>query len=113
MPAATDFYSELSDIRRHFDLAEAGRRLDAGYRDTNGSGVREDKDGKKFQLELITGTFSGLLETPTAAVQLLAGWFGEVGIPVSVTLLDSGALAAKASAPMKGGGGWDLLVASS
>ncbi|TIY00779.1 MAG: ABC transporter, partial [Mesorhizobium sp.] len=45
-PVASDYYSDLKDIRRHFDLAEAGRRLDAaGYRDTNGDGVREDKDG--------------------------------------------------------------------
>lgn len=56
-PAATDYYSDLNDIRRHFDLAEAGRRLDAaGYRGTNSDGIREDKEGNSFQLELITGT---------------------------------------------------------
>ncbi|TGT79363.1 ABC transporter substrate-binding protein, partial [Mesorhizobium sp. M5C.F.Ca.ET.164.01.1.1] len=39
MPVAADYYSDLNDIRRHFDLAEANRRLDAaGYRDTNGDG---------------------------------------------------------------------------
>ncbi|OBQ86472.1 ABC transporter substrate-binding protein [Mesorhizobium sp. WSM3873] len=113
MPVATDYYSELSDIRRHFDLAEAGRRLDAaGYRDTNGDGVREDKEGNSFQLELITGTIGGLLEMPIAAVQLISGWLGQIGIPVSVTQLESGALAARTAAPAKGGGGgWDLLVA--
>ncbi|TIV05774.1 MAG: ABC transporter, partial [Mesorhizobium sp.] len=63
MPVTVDYYSELSDIRRHFDLAEAGRRLDAaGYRDINGDGIREDKEGKSFQLDLITGTLSGMLE---------------------------------------------------
>ncbi|PZV34406.1 ABC transporter [Mesorhizobium kowhaii] len=113
MPAATDYYSDLSDIKRHFDLAEAARRLDAaGYRDTNGDGVREDKDGKNFQLELITGTSSGTLEIPIAAVQLIAGWLGQIGVPVSVTQLDSGALGARVASPEKGGGGWDLLVAS-
>ncbi|MER8652296.1 ABC transporter substrate-binding protein [Mesorhizobium sp. M1121] len=111
MPIATDYYSELNDIRRHFDLAEAARRLDAaGYRDTNGDGVREDKEGKIFQLELITGTSSGVLEMPIATVQLVAGWLGQIGVPVSVTQLDSGALNARTAAPAKGGGGWDLLV---
>ncbi|RUY13384.1 MAG: ABC transporter substrate-binding protein [Mesorhizobium sp.] len=112
MPAAADYYSDLSDIRRHFDLTEAGRRLDAaGYRDTNGDGVREDKQGNSFQLDLITGTASGTLEMPIAAVQLIAGWLGQIGIPVSVTQLDSGALIARTASPAKGGGGWDLLVA--
>ncbi|OHV75746.1 ABC transporter substrate-binding protein [Ensifer sp. LCM 4579] len=112
-PAASDYYSDLSDIRRHFDLAEAGRRLDAaGYRDTNGDGVREDKEGKRFQLELIAGTRGGNLQIPIAAVQLIAGWLGQIGIPVSVTQLEPGALSARAAAPAKGGGGWDLLVSN-
>lgn len=113
MPVAADYYSDLGDIRRHFDLAEAGRRLDeAGYRDTNGDGVREDKEGKRFQLELITGKLSGVIEIPIAAVQLIAGWLGQIGIPVSVTQFDSGALNARTAVPADGGGGWDLLVAS-
>ncbi|BCH34953.1 peptide ABC transporter substrate-binding protein [Mesorhizobium sp. L-8-10] len=112
MPVATDFYSDLSDIRRHFDPKEAARRLDAaGYPESNG--VRKDKDGKDLQLELITGTLSGKYETPLAAVQLISGWLGKVGIPVSVTQLDAGALSARLSAPAKGGEGWDLAVAQS
>ncbi|MER8804839.1 ABC transporter substrate-binding protein [Mesorhizobium sp. M0998] len=111
VPVAADYYSDLSDIRRHFDLAEAARRLDAaGYRDTNGDGVREDKEGNSFQLELITGTGSGNLLIPVAAVQLITGWLGQIGIPVSVTELDSGALDARTAAPGDGGGGWDLVV---
>ncbi|TIP26324.1 MAG: ABC transporter substrate-binding protein [Mesorhizobium sp.] len=113
MPAATDYYSDLSDIKRHFDLEEAAQRLDAaGYRDTNGDGVREDKQGNSFQLELVTGTLSNLIEIPIAAVQLLAGWLGQLGIPVSVTQLDAGALDARTRAPADGGGGWDLLIAA-
>ncbi|WP_027163739.1 ABC transporter substrate-binding protein [Mesorhizobium sp. WSM1293] len=113
MPAATEYFSDLSDIRRNFNLAEAGRRLDAaGYRDIDGDNVREDKEGNKFQLELITGNISGNLEIPIAAVQLIAGWLAQIGIPVSVTQLDSGALNARTAAPTKGGGGWDLVVAS-
>ncbi|RWK11059.1 ABC transporter substrate-binding protein [Mesorhizobium sp.] len=111
MPSTPEYYSDLSDIRRHFDLAEAGRRLDAaGYRDANGDGVREDKEGKDFQLELITGTASGNLEFPIAAVQQIAGWLKQIGVRVSVTQLDFGALRTRTAAPTGGGGGWDLLV---
>ena len=110
MPVATDYYSDLDDIRRHFDLAEAGRRLDAaGYRDTNGDGVREDKEGNSFKLELISSNGAPNVEIPVAAVQLIAGWLEQIGVPVSVTQLDSGALAARYAAPANGGGGWDLL----
>ncbi|RWQ34849.1 MAG: ABC transporter substrate-binding protein [Mesorhizobium sp.] len=113
MPVATDYYSDLSDIRRHFNLAEAGRRLDAaGYRDTNGDGVREDKEGNSFHLELINGPASGNMEVPIAAVQLIVGWLGQIGVPASVTQLDTGAMGARTAAPEKGGGGWDLLVTS-
>ncbi|RWP24494.1 ABC transporter substrate-binding protein [Mesorhizobium sp.] len=110
-PAVSQYYTDLDDIRRHFDLTEAGRRLDAaGYKDANGDGIREDKEGKSLQLDLVTGTSSGLLEVSIASVQLIVGWLEQIGIPVSVTQLDSGALGARAAAPTKGGGGWDLLV---
>ncbi|RWH18716.1 peptide ABC transporter substrate-binding protein [Mesorhizobium sp.] len=113
-PTHANFYSDLSDIRRHFDLAEAGRRLDAaGYRDTNSDGMREDKEGNSLRLELITGSGSGNLVIPVAAVQLIAGWLGQIGIPVSVTQLDPGALDARTAAPEHGGGGWDLLITNS
>ncbi|MES0139579.1 peptide ABC transporter substrate-binding protein [Mesorhizobium sp. M0016] len=114
VPMATDYYSDLSDIRRHFDLAEAGRRLDAaGYRDTNGDGVREDKEGKGFQLELIAGNGDVNVVIPIAAIQLVAGWLGQIGIPVSVTQLEIGSLNERTSAPTNGGGGWDLLIGTS
>ncbi|MER8970700.1 ABC transporter substrate-binding protein [Mesorhizobium sp. M0808] len=110
-PIAADYYSELDDIRRRFDLNEAARRLDAaGYRDTNGDSIREDKDGNSFQLELVTGS-TGNVEMPIAAVQLIADWLAQIGIPVSVTQLETGALNARTAAPAKGGGGWDLVVA--
>ncbi|RVQ55033.1 ABC transporter substrate-binding protein [Sinorhizobium meliloti] len=113
-PSASGYYSELQDIKRHFDLEEAARRLDAaGYKDSDGDGVREDKDGNGFQLELITGTSSGTIETPMAAVQLVAGWLGQIGIPVSVTQLDPGALDARTASPDQGGGKWDLLICGS
>ncbi|WP_028055469.1 ABC transporter substrate-binding protein [Sinorhizobium medicae] len=114
VPAASQYFTGLNDIKRRFDLAEASRRLDAaGYRDSNGDGVREDREGNNFQLQLITGTFSGMLEMPITAVQLVAGWFSEIGIPVTVTQLDAGSLNSKIQSPSQGGGNWDLLVAMS
>ncbi|MQX88779.1 ABC transporter substrate-binding protein [Sinorhizobium meliloti] len=111
MPAASGYYTELEDIKRHFDLEEAARRLDAaGYEDSDGDGVREDMDGNPFQLELITGTGSGTIETPMTAIQLVAGWLGQIGIPVSVTQLDPGGLEARTASPDQGGGKWDLLI---
>jgi len=113
IPAAADYYSDLSDIKRHFDLAEAGRRLDAaGYRDKNGDGVREDKEGKSFQLELITSSEGGNGVQTITTVQLIAAWLGQVGIPVSVTQLDGSAFGARWKTPENGGGAWDLLVDS-
>ncbi|TIN74244.1 ABC transporter substrate-binding protein [Mesorhizobium sp.] len=113
MPVATDYYSDLSDIKRHFDLAEAARRLDAaGYRDRNGDGVREDKEGNSFHLELLTANGAPNVEIPAAVVQLIAGWLGQIGIPVSITQLDGGGLNARTAAPANGGGGWDLVVAN-
>ncbi|PBB22351.1 ABC transporter substrate-binding protein [Mesorhizobium sp. WSM4307] len=112
-PVATDYYSDLGDIKRHFDLAEAGRRLDAaGYRDKDGDGVREDKEGKSFQLELITssGGTNGVI--PITALQLIADWMGQIGVTVTVTQLDDSAFGARWQAPENGGGGWDLLVDS-
>ncbi|MER9020626.1 ABC transporter substrate-binding protein [Mesorhizobium sp. M0898] len=113
-PAATDYYSDLSDIRRHFDLAEAGRRLDAaGYRDKDGDGVREDKEGKSFQLELITSSGGGSNGSiPITVLQLIAGWLGQLGVPVSVSQLDDSAFGTRWRAPENGGGDWDLLVDS-
>ncbi|WKL38985.1 ABC transporter substrate-binding protein (plasmid) [Sinorhizobium meliloti] len=113
IPAAADYYSDLSDIKRHFDLAEAGRRLDAaGYRDKDGDGVREDKEGKSFQLELITSSEGGNGVQTITTVQLIAAWLGQVGIPVSVTQLDGSAFGARWKTPENGGGAWDLLVDS-
>lgn len=50
------------------------------------------------------------MQIPIAAVQLIAGWLGEIGVPVTVTQLDSGALTACIAAPATGGGGWNLLI---
>jgi peptide/nickel transport system substrate-binding protein len=113
VPVARDYFSDLSDVRRRFDLDEARRRLEAaGYHADGSGGNRKDKEGNNLQLQLITGTFSGTNESPIAVVELVSAWLGEIGIAVTVTRLDAGALNAKTDSPENGGGGWDLLIAS-
>jgi peptide/nickel transport system substrate-binding protein len=73
---------------RDFDLAEASRMLDdAGYRDSNGDGVREDKQGKPIKLRLW-----GVSEVPETerATKLIAGWWESVGVDVVLTVQDEG-----------------------
>jgi peptide/nickel transport system substrate-binding protein len=74
-----------------FDLEKARQMLDeAGYRDTNGDGVR-DYRGKPIELRLwsrsddIASQSSG---------KLVAAWFADIGLKISLQTLDSGAISA-------------------
>ena len=67
----------------------AKQKLDeAGYPDSDGDGVREYK-GKPIDLSLIARTESS--ESQQWA-KLIAGWFKDVGIKVTVEVMDEGAL---------------------
>jgi peptide/nickel transport system substrate-binding protein len=73
---------------RGFDLALANQTLDdAGYGDSDGDGVREDKNGKPIKLRLW-----GVSEVPETerATKLIAGWWESVGIDVVLTVQDEG-----------------------
>lgn len=105
------YYTDLKGITRAFNLDTAKQKLDAAGYTLDGSGVRRDKQGKEIRLNLITGTPSGMDEIPLAVVELVVGWLGQIGIPVTVTHLDSGAIYNKTSDPSTGGGGWDLTIA--
>lgn len=111
VPVASTYYSSLTSVRRNFSLSDAKQRLDAGGYRLDSSGVRTDHQGKEIRLSLITGTPSGMDPVPIAVVDLIVGWLGQIGIPVTVTNLDSGAIYNKTSDPSSGGGGWDLAVA--
>ncbi len=61
-----------------FDLAKANQILDqAGYKDTNGDGIREGKDGKNIVL-----TYYILSDSQTAPgnAEFVTGWLKKIGI---------------------------------
>ncbi len=72
---------------RTYDPERAKRILDeAGYRDTNGDGVREYK-GKPIKLRLWADTASAQAQR---ACKLIAGWWKAVGVDVALTVQDTG-----------------------
>ena len=73
-----------------FDLAKANALLDeAGYKDTDGNGIREGKDGKDIVLRYALRT-----ESPVSKplYEFVSGWLTEIGIGTKVTAHDDGAL---------------------
>jgi peptide/nickel transport system substrate-binding protein len=105
------YFTDLKSIQRTFNLDTARQKLDAAGYSLDSSNVRRDKQGKEIRLSMITGTPSGMDAIPIAVVELVVGWLGQIGIPVAVTNLDSGAIYSKTSDPSTGGGGWDLAIA--
>jgi peptide/nickel transport system substrate-binding protein len=73
-----------------YNPAKANELLDAaGYKDANGDGYRETKDGKKLSLRFYATSDSP--ENQTAG-KLIVGWLGDVGIKLEFQVLDAGAL---------------------
>jgi peptide/nickel transport system substrate-binding protein len=87
-----------------FDIAEANKILDeAGYKDTNGDGVREMPDGTrplKFRYDIRS---SSSLDGPVA--QFIKGWMKEIGIAVDVTTVSEDQLT-----PIENAGTFDFAT---
>ena len=73
-----------------FDLEKAKAMLDeAGYKDTDGDGVREDGRGKPITLRLWARS-DDVASQNTG--KLVSGWFADIGLEVNLQTLDSGAI---------------------
>jgi len=73
-----------------YDPAKANELLDAaGYKDVDGDGFRETKDGKKLSLRFYATADSP--ENQTAG-KLIVGWLEAVGVKLQFRVLDAGAL---------------------
>jgi peptide/nickel transport system substrate-binding protein len=73
-----------------YDMAKAAQLLDeAGYTDSDGDGIREDKQGKPIELRLWTRS-----ESPEQqrAGKLIAGSFGELGLKIVLSVENDGTI---------------------
>ncbi|HHT7803948.1 TPA: oligopeptide ABC transporter substrate-binding protein [Streptococcus suis] len=79
------FFGDIHDSELEgysYDPEKAKKLLDeAGYKDTNGDGIREGKDGKEFK---ITFAARKRTEANEALVQQYIAWWKEVGLNVEL-----------------------------
>lgn len=83
-------YAPKGEELRSYNIEKANKLLDdAGYKDRNGDGIREDADGNKLSFEFINiGDNSAEVKTG----QLIASTCKEAGIEIDLKTMDSGAL---------------------
>ena len=77
-----------ADVMYTYDPAKAKAMLDAaGYKDTDGDGIREDKSGKPIKLRLWARA-----ESPESQKtgSLLTGWFRDLGLKIEYQVMDDG-----------------------
>jgi peptide/nickel transport system substrate-binding protein len=73
-----------------FDLAQANQILDAaGYKDSNGNGIREGKDGKDIVLEYYILSDS---QTANPNAEFVTGWLKEIGLGTTLKVVSSSRL---------------------
>ena len=90
VPYSKYHWEPAADQLFTYDQAKANELLDAaGYKDVNGDGFRETKDGKKLSLRFYATSDSP--ENQTAA-KLIVGWLKDVGIKLELQVVDAGAL---------------------
>lgn len=89
-PPVDYHWQPAEDEMYAFDPARAGAELDAaGYKDTDGDGVREDRAGKPIELRLFARSQSA---TDQRVGKLITGWFEAIGLTIDYQVIDEGAL---------------------
>jgi peptide/nickel transport system substrate-binding protein len=84
------YYDVPAEDRLDYDAAKSGALLEEnGYKDADGDGVREDKDGNKLSFSLIS--IADNVEEVKAA-QVIADGAGQAGIEINLETMDDGAL---------------------
>jgi peptide/nickel transport system substrate-binding protein len=88
--ADPDWHWEPPTDEFAFDLQKARDELEAaGYRDTDGDGIREDRSGRPIRLRVWPRADS--VSTQSEG-KLIAGWWKDIGIDVDLTVMDIGAI---------------------
>lgn len=89
-----DYHWEPSaDEKYTFDLDKAKAMLDAaGYKDSDGDGIREDKGGKDIKLGLLARNESIMSQQ---SGKFIAGWFKQIGLDIDYQVVSEAALSDK------------------
>ena len=90
VPSTDDAWTPTTTEAFGYDLEKAKQLLDAaGYKDTDGDGIREDKQGKPVKLRLWTRE-----ESPEQqrAGKLIAGSFQSIGIGIDLAVENDGSI---------------------
>jgi peptide/nickel transport system substrate-binding protein len=90
VPYSKFHWEPPADQAYAYDPNKANAMLDAaGYKDINGDGYRETPQGKKIDLRFYATTDAPDNQT---AGKLIVSWLKNIGIKVTYTVIDSGAL---------------------
>ena len=90
VPYSKYHWEPPADQAYAYDPNKANAMLDAaGYKDVNGDGYRETLQGKKLDLRFYATTDAPDNQT---AGKLIVSWLKDIGIKVTYTVIDSGAL---------------------
>ena len=90
VPSTDDAWTPTDAEKFGYDPEKAKQLLDAaGYKDSNGDGVREDKQGQPIKLRLWTRS-----ESPEQqrAGKLIAGSFESIGIGIELAVMNDGSI---------------------
>ncbi len=102
-PGLVNFHNP-NVTRYEYDLAKAGALLDeAGYRDRNGDGIREDERGNRIKFTLVTNSESS---QRVAAGAIIGDDLKKLGFDVTFTPMQFNALISN----LDSGSGWEACI---